>query len=127
MTGGQDQLVSVRDAARQCGRNPETVRRWVWSGRLPAEKLGNQLFIRQSDLTAFCERTLAAGDEIVVDPTDAPNAAGAEISNGPRASAPPPVARPEPGSREGVIMDMRRLRMGVRALVGDLEVDDARE
>jgi len=31
----------------------ETVRRWIWSGKPPAQKLGNQLFIRRSDLKAF--------------------------------------------------------------------------
>ena len=51
---GEDQLISVRDAARECGRNTETVRRWIWSGKLPAEKLGNQLFIRKSILADYC-------------------------------------------------------------------------
>ena len=31
----------------------ETVRRWIWAGKLPAQKLGNQLFINRSDLGAF--------------------------------------------------------------------------
>ena len=52
----KDELISVRQAATECGRNMETVRRWIWSGKLPAEKLGNQLFIKRSDLQAFCER-----------------------------------------------------------------------
>jgi excisionase family DNA binding protein len=34
--------VTVPEAARRVGRNPETVRRWIWSGRLPSEKVGNQ-------------------------------------------------------------------------------------
>jgi len=51
------ELFSVREAARECGRNPETVRRWVWSGKLPAEKLGNQLFIKKTDLALFCRET----------------------------------------------------------------------
>jgi excisionase family DNA binding protein len=54
---GEDQLISVREAARECGRNAETVRRWIWSGKLPAEKLGNQLFIRRSTLAGFCRET----------------------------------------------------------------------
>ena len=29
------------------------MRRWVWSGKLPARKLGNQLFVRRADLTRF--------------------------------------------------------------------------
>ncbi|MCL0091941.1 helix-turn-helix domain-containing protein [Dehalococcoidales bacterium] len=51
-----EELISVREAARECGRNMETVRRWIWAGKLPAEKLGNQLFIRRGDLTAFCRK-----------------------------------------------------------------------
>jgi excisionase family DNA binding protein len=43
-------LVTVREAARECGRTTETVRRWIWDGKLPAQKLGNQLFINRADL-----------------------------------------------------------------------------
>ncbi|HLW46980.1 MAG TPA: helix-turn-helix domain-containing protein [bacterium] len=43
-------LITVRDAARQCHRTTETVRRWIWEGKLPAQKLGNQLFIKRADL-----------------------------------------------------------------------------
>jgi excisionase family DNA binding protein len=46
-------LMSVRDVARACGRSEETVRRWIWSGKLPASKLGNQLFVRREDLDAM--------------------------------------------------------------------------
>ena len=53
----KDELISVREAARECGRNMETIRRWIWSGKLPAEKLGNQLFIKRNDLTSFCRET----------------------------------------------------------------------
>ena len=49
----KDELISVRDAAQQYGRNMETIRRWVWSGKLPAQKLGNQLFIKRADLDSF--------------------------------------------------------------------------
>lgn len=54
MYEASDELISVREAARQCRRNTETVRRWVWAGKLPAQKLGNQLFIKKSDLAIFC-------------------------------------------------------------------------
>ncbi|MBI2305323.1 MAG: helix-turn-helix domain-containing protein [Chloroflexi bacterium] len=43
-------LVSVREAARLCNCTAETVRRWIWAGKLPATKLGNQLFVKGSDL-----------------------------------------------------------------------------
>jgi len=35
------QEVSVREAARLTRRSEETIRRWIWSGRLPARKRGN--------------------------------------------------------------------------------------
>ena len=35
------QEISVREAARRVHRSEETVRRWIWSGRLPARKRGN--------------------------------------------------------------------------------------
>jgi|SRR5579859_2351950 excisionase family DNA binding protein len=34
------QEVSVREAARIAHRSEETIRRWIWSGRLPAVKRG---------------------------------------------------------------------------------------
>jgi len=45
MTIQDDRLLTVREVARQCGRTEETVRRWIWSGKLTARKLGNQLFV----------------------------------------------------------------------------------
>jgi len=47
------ELVTVREAAKESGRNMETVRRWIWSGKLPAQKLGNQLFIGRRDWEIF--------------------------------------------------------------------------
>ena len=54
MTGN---FINIREAAQRCGRNMETVRRWIWGGKLPARKLGNQLFIRKQDLVVFCRET----------------------------------------------------------------------
>jgi excisionase family DNA binding protein len=34
------QELTVRQAARRAGRSEETIRRWIWSGRLPAVKRG---------------------------------------------------------------------------------------
>ena len=34
------QELSVREAASRAGRSEETIRRWIWSGRLPAAKRG---------------------------------------------------------------------------------------
>lgn len=52
-----EQLITIREAARQCHRSAETVRRWVWGGKLHAEKVGNQLFVRRADLLRACEGT----------------------------------------------------------------------
>jgi hypothetical protein len=52
-----EDLINVREAARQCGRNAETIRRWIWGGKLPAEKLGNQLFIKKKNFALFCRET----------------------------------------------------------------------
>jgi hypothetical protein len=46
----EEEMVTVREAAAEYRRNPETIRRWVWAGKLPAKKLGNQLFISKKDL-----------------------------------------------------------------------------
>jgi excisionase family DNA binding protein len=37
--------LTVREAAVRVGRSPETVRRWIWSGRLPATKRGNTYYV----------------------------------------------------------------------------------
>ena len=34
------QELTVRQAARRADRSEETIRRWIWSGRLPAVKRG---------------------------------------------------------------------------------------
>jgi excisionase family DNA binding protein len=44
------EMVDVREAAELAGRTPETIRRWVWSGRLPSVKNGNKWFVRRSDV-----------------------------------------------------------------------------
>ena len=46
-------MLTVPEAARKVGRDPETVRRWIRSGKLRAHKIGTQDFIEESDLEAF--------------------------------------------------------------------------
>lgn len=46
-------MLTVPEAARRVGRNPETVRRWIREGRLPARKVGTQHVIEESDLRAM--------------------------------------------------------------------------
>ena len=50
-------MLTVPEAARRVGRNPETIRRWIRSGRLAARKVGTQHVIEEADLDA------ATGDE----------------------------------------------------------------
>lgn len=45
-------VLDVREAADYVGRTPETVRRWVWSGRVSALRQGNRLLIARSELDA---------------------------------------------------------------------------
>jgi hypothetical protein len=46
-------LLDVRGAATVAGRHPETVRRWVWSGRLAARRRGNRLMVARADVEAL--------------------------------------------------------------------------
>lgn len=50
-----DELITVRQAAQEYRRTAETVRRWVWEGKVPAQKLGNQLFLKRSDLDSLMD------------------------------------------------------------------------
>lgn len=43
-------MLTVPEAARRANRNPETIRRWIRSGRLPARKIGTQHVIEEADL-----------------------------------------------------------------------------
>lgn len=45
--------LSVREAAQRVGRSEETVRRWIWSKRLPARKVGNSYRVLERDLDAL--------------------------------------------------------------------------
>jgi excisionase family DNA binding protein len=55
-------LLTVRQVARACNRTEETVRRWIWSGKLPAKKLGNQLFVERDDLARFRGEVVLAAE-----------------------------------------------------------------
>ncbi len=43
-------MLTVPEAARRTGKNPETIRRWIRSGRLKAHKVGTQHVIEEADL-----------------------------------------------------------------------------
>jgi excisionase family DNA binding protein len=42
--------LTVPEAARRVGKNPETVRRWIREGKLRARKVGTQHVIEEADL-----------------------------------------------------------------------------
>ena len=46
-------MLTVPEAAKRVRRDPETVRRWIRSGRLRAKKVGTQHVIEEVDLDAL--------------------------------------------------------------------------
>jgi excisionase family DNA binding protein len=50
-------MLTVPEAARRAGRDPETIRRWIRVGRLPARKVGTQHVIEEADLETALEDT----------------------------------------------------------------------
>lgn len=51
--------ITVPEAAVRANRTQETIRRWIWSGRLPSRKVGNQHVIEEAELT----RLIQAADD----------------------------------------------------------------
>lgn len=43
-------MLTVSEAAVRAGRDPETIRRWIRTGRLRARKIGMQHVIEEEDL-----------------------------------------------------------------------------
>ena len=58
-------MLTVPEAARRTGKNPETIRRWIREGRLRAQKVGTQHVIDEADL-----RMATAPDERLALPPD---------------------------------------------------------
>jgi excisionase family DNA binding protein len=48
-------MITVPEAAKRAGRDPETIRRWIRAGRLRARKIGTQHVIEESDLDPLLE------------------------------------------------------------------------
>lgn len=57
-------MLTVPDAARRTGKNPETIRRWIREGRLRARKIGTQHVIEEEDLDSLLD------DELLPAPRD---------------------------------------------------------
>lgn len=43
-------MITVPEAAKRAGKDPETIRRWIRTGRLRASRVGTQHVIEESDL-----------------------------------------------------------------------------
>ncbi len=56
-------MLTVREVAKRVHRNPETIRRWIWDGKLQATKLGNQLFVQESELKRLAPLTAKEVEE----------------------------------------------------------------
>ncbi len=48
-------MLTVPEAAKRVGRDPETLRRWIRSGKLAAKKIGRQHFVDEMDVTALSD------------------------------------------------------------------------
>ena len=141
MTGN---FINIREAAQRCGRNMETVRRWIWGGKLPARKLGNQLFIRKQDLVVFCRETATLKYRAESDINTLERAK--ILRSGLKARGYKPVnagklvrqmreermnelderlygqdSSPVPGSKVNLIKRMKKLREHIRTRVGNLD------
>lgn len=54
-------MLDVQEAAQLAARSPETIRRWIWSGRLAAKRSGRRLLIARDDLAALVAEDGAVG------------------------------------------------------------------
>ena len=54
-------MLTVPEAARRTGKNPETIRRWIRSGRLRSQKIGTQHLIDEGDLGEAVGQSLPQG------------------------------------------------------------------
>lgn len=57
-------MITVPEAARRLGRNPETIRRWIRSGRLHSERVGTQHLVDERDL----DEAAGAGEMLPLPP-----------------------------------------------------------
>ena len=48
-------MITVPEAAKRAGKDPETIRRWIRNGDLPARKIGTQHVIEEDDLDALLD------------------------------------------------------------------------
>lgn len=56
----ENELIDVRRAALLVGRHPETIRRWVWSGRLVARRRDRRLLVARDEVEAVARQEAPA-------------------------------------------------------------------
>lgn len=54
-------MITVPEAAARAARDPETIRRWIRSGKLRASKVGTQHVIEEEDLDGVLGDARSAG------------------------------------------------------------------
>jgi excisionase family DNA binding protein len=54
-TGATVEVLSTAEAAALARRSPKTVRRWIRTRRLRAQRSGRRLVVRRADLTTFLD------------------------------------------------------------------------
>jgi excisionase family DNA binding protein len=52
-------MITVPEAAKRVGKNPETIRRWIRSGKLTSRKVGTQHLIDEEELDALFDNEQA--------------------------------------------------------------------
>lgn len=55
-------MVDVQEAAILASRSPETIRRWVWSGKIHSVKYGTKLLVARADVSTGPPSAAGAGE-----------------------------------------------------------------
>ncbi len=59
-------MVGVPEAAGLASRTPETIRRWVWSGRLEAQRQGRRLLVARDDVLRLSGKPVSTSQELTL-------------------------------------------------------------